>query len=515
MRAASLGMASPERRLDPRPVRATPCTVLLLGVLGIYFVLAERVAMVRPLWHDEVYTVAFCRLPTMGDVWRALASGVDQTAPLGYVFIRLAHALAPDSVWALRLPSIIGFALLPLVLFLMLRRRVPPFYALAGALVPFATQALHFSWEARSYAVALGFEGLALLAWELAGDPGPRRRWAVAGLALASAAAVSCHYAAVLIVFPLALGELVRSLERGRFVPALWAALAAPVVPLAFFFPLMRGARTYSVFWAQPSLRTLPDAYSYLVGMASPLFIGLGILWLGWLVLGRSPRLELRGLRPGLAVAAGFLMLPAVGVAGSFLSGGFTPRYVIWAVPGLALTLAYVTAATAGSSVVLGRVLAVSLVVAALAILITGWRKWATNDEITAQLARAERISAAGLPVVFASPLPYVPFAWYARNLVAQRVSYLVSPKGALRYIGTDTTERSLEWLAPRMGFSVAAAGPFLQANRRFYLISGGDLDWLMPALLANGATVVVKEPPLFEVTLGPDAVASLTKSTQ
>ncbi len=509
-------MASPQPSSPPRTGRPALPTLLLLANFAVYFALAGRVAVQRPLWYDEMFTVAICRLPTLSDVWRVLASGVDQTPPLAYVFFRLASALGPESSWAPRLASLLGFAVLAAALYLVLRRHVPPVWALAGALVPFVTQAIHFSWEARSYAVVLGFEGLALLAWERSGDAGPHRRWIVAGLALAGAAAASCHYTAILIVVPLALGEIVRSLERRQLALAVWAALAAPFLPLALYIPLMRGVRSYAkVFWARPDLTTLPGAYTYLVGLTLPLFVGLAVLWLGWMALSRSPGLDLRGLRPGLAVAAGFLLLPALGCAGSLIAGAFTPRYTIWAVAGLALAIAYLGAATSGGSPVLGRIVAVCLILTAVGVEFGGWRKWEKRGTSMLRLARTERLAEAGAPVVYADPLAYVQFAWYAPDPIARRVWYLTSPQGALLYAHTDNTERSLLWLADQMHFNVTPAAPFLQANRRFWVIGGGGQDWLVPALVASGATVVLKEPQLFEVALGPDSVAALTKSIQ
>ena len=79
--------------------------------------------------------------------------------------------------------------------------------------------------------LVLGFSALALLSWQTAamGGAGAGRRssaWRRVSLTLSS------HYYGVFVLLPIALGEMVRTLERRRLDAPVWAALLVSVAPL-------------------------------------------------------------------------------------------------------------------------------------------------------------------------------------------------------------------------------------------------------------------------------------------
>jgi hypothetical protein len=58
----------------------------ILIVLLVYVTLASLVqASNRAFWFDEIFTVAIARLPTMRDVWHALAAAADTSPPGFYI----------------------------------------------------------------------------------------------------------------------------------------------------------------------------------------------------------------------------------------------------------------------------------------------------------------------------------------------------------------------------------------------------------------------------------------------
>ena len=101
--------------------------------LLIYFVIALRVIASKPLWSDEIFTIYLCRLPDMASVWRALSTGLEQMPPFAHVVSRTAYRLAGGGAFAIRLPSVLGFATMAACLYVFLRKRLPAPYALASA----------------------------------------------------------------------------------------------------------------------------------------------------------------------------------------------------------------------------------------------------------------------------------------------------------------------------------------------------------------------------------------------
>src|SRR5436305_2015510 len=79
----------------------------------------------------------------------------------------------------------------------------------------------------------------ALMFWQDAADRAAHRLGSLVGLAVSLGVAASSHYYAVLLWVPLACGEMVRWRARRHPDFSIVVALAAGVVPLVFWLPLM------------------------------------------------------------------------------------------------------------------------------------------------------------------------------------------------------------------------------------------------------------------------------------
>ena len=127
------------------------------------------------------------------------------------------------------------------------------------------TTAFPYSYEARPYALVVGFGALALLSWQSIALDRRRAVW-IPCLALSLAATVSSHYYGLLVLFPFAAGESARTLRRRRIDVAIWASMVVAVVPLAFHLPLLSAGAAYSgAFWSPPQWVNLPDFYQDLL----------------------------------------------------------------------------------------------------------------------------------------------------------------------------------------------------------------------------------------------------------
>src|SRR5438132_1046590 len=96
----------------------------LLIMLFSVVVLALSVtsARARPFWHDEIYTVVMSGLPSEGSIWAAERDGLDSAPPLNVLITREVHRLLGVGRIATRLPSILGFWVMTLVVFHLVSR---------------------------------------------------------------------------------------------------------------------------------------------------------------------------------------------------------------------------------------------------------------------------------------------------------------------------------------------------------------------------------------------------------
>jgi 4-amino-4-deoxy-L-arabinose transferase-like glycosyltransferase len=470
--------------------------VALAAGVTLYLLAVGSLAARAPLWNDELYTWYFAQLPTMGDVWDELSTGVEQIPPFYYVVTRTSLALFGDNPLALRIPSLLGFLLASSCLFAVVARRTNAWYGLVAALVPLASGAAPYAWEARPYALVLGFAAAAVLCHQLRADD-VRPRLAVIGLALALAGATACHYYAVLVVGPIVLAESVRVTMRRRLDWAVVAAFFAPLLPLAISTPLLREARRYSgQFWTEFDLGSTADFFLALLraevfsSSRIPTWLGLGftvvVLGTSLVVLLRRPR----RMQVEVAAAIGFLLLPLVGVlAGELVTRAYTERYVLAAVLGPALLVPLALDRVAGGRVV-AAVSAAAVLTLWFGVLFQYWHR-----DIGVDIDRRERLVAflqqhapPDEMVAVVHPHDSLELARYAPESLRDRLVRLSDPERALRYTGSRSTEDGLVVLA---GFAPVRIAEYESQQAPFLLlrtVRGSARDWIVPALADDGA---------------------------
>ena len=221
-------------------------------------------ARAKPLWHDEIYTVLFAGLPTVGSMWTAARDGIDLAPPLNALATRAVFATWGRGPIAVRLPPIAGYWLMSALLFEFVRRRAGVLAALAAALLPALTAAFRFSIEARGYGLMLAFFTAAIFFWAEAAR-GRARGPSLAMMTAAIAAGLWNRYWAVLVFVPLGVGELVRLMRSRRADWPMWMAMAAALAMAAPLRPLMQVASAQSAtFWRHASLSDISETYQFL-----------------------------------------------------------------------------------------------------------------------------------------------------------------------------------------------------------------------------------------------------------
>lgn len=235
-----------------------PCRALL--VLSIFYLgIVAILSSVKLLWLDELITIHIARLGSVAAMWRALENGVDPNPPATYLLVQGSRMLFGDHELAYRFPAVIGYWIGILSLFLYLKRRLSPTWALVGALLSMSMAAFNYSFESRSYGIFYGLAMLAFLCWAMVIDPESSNlgnRAALTGMSFSLAVGLCTNYFAVLAFFPIAIAEIVRTIRRVRasaheeialsrvqilraFDFRVWIALAIAASPLLAFRPLI------------------------------------------------------------------------------------------------------------------------------------------------------------------------------------------------------------------------------------------------------------------------------------
>lgn len=321
----------PRRELRERGVDRIVLVALLVGAAS-YCALVAWLAAERPLGNDELFTLYFSRLPGFDDVWRELETGVEQTPPFFYLVTRASLRMFGDNDVALRLPELGAVLLAAGCMLAVVARRSTLVHGTIAALLLLATQAGFYAYEARPYALVLGFVALCFLLWQLRLDGGGPL--VVTGLALAATAAVATHYYAVLALLPFVVAEATRAVGRRRLDAAVAGAFAVSLVPLLVAAPLIEAARAYSgSFWTEYSWRSPVEFNGWLFTRSAieavPLLELSVLVWLACglalhtLLLSELQSAERRRVvtRVSLALAAVALVgLVAFRVAGSDVS---------------------------------------------------------------------------------------------------------------------------------------------------------------------------------------------------
>jgi hypothetical protein len=211
----------------------------------VAFATALTAALLRPVWHDELYTLALARLP-IADLFSALI--VDSGPPLHYLLCHALYLLVgwPEGsalgTFLVRVPSVLAFAAMPWVVWSAL-----PAAKRAGLWGPLLVVAwlplLYFGTEARAYAVLALVNALVWIrgpAWIERGG----------GWIFAFAGCAGClpllHYTGLVSFLALPALALFIPPKRAR---SLAIALAGGAVGWLAWLPVMLGAPRASMDW--------------------------------------------------------------------------------------------------------------------------------------------------------------------------------------------------------------------------------------------------------------------------
>lgn len=470
----------------------------LSAVLALYLAIACGQAAAKLLWGDELMTLALARLGSLADIWRALVAGADPNPPLSHWLVQLSTDLFGQGALAVRLPAVLCVLVAILSLWAILRRWLPPGYAVVGILAFMATRGFDYAYDARSYGPLMGFSMAALALWlDNADRIGLRRLAGIAAMAVSLALALSSNYYGALGFIPITIGEAVLTVRTRRVRAGVWLALAAAALPLLAYRPLIRHnlAEFSPHAWNHAHFSVVTETYFELVeGVFWPV-LGLAVYaaWRQWRRQSASAAAS-RIQAHEVAALVTLLLSPVLGyLVASASHGMISPRCVIPVCCGFGIAAAVLASHLFGSSARAGVIalgFALLWVVAresACAFVLAQQKAafFAIRDDLAAEPATQ--------PILVGDSLIVLPLAHYSNPGVASRIVFPIDFAAIHTWEPDDSGEQNL-W-AGRKGIfpiQIVAYSPPTTAN---LIVVARPAGWLAHRLAGDGFHLVESRP--------------------
>jgi 4-amino-4-deoxy-L-arabinose transferase-like glycosyltransferase len=457
-------------------------------------------ALRRPFWMDEylVLHTALAGSPTA--VWNLMKGApLSVDPPIYHFFVLFFVRIFGPTEFVTRLPSVLAYTLMSLLLYRFVRKYADVYTGLAVLALCFACGTFQYAYQARPYALVLAADTLALLCWSNIVDTQHTRKLALSGLFLGVAVAVGSHWFGGLVLVPLVFGEVVRSWQTRKIDVGVWTALVAGGTTLVAYLPLLKGASEYgSLPWRGAYIWDIFNTFQLVMQPCLvPLTILMVILALARFMFGAPPpELKHPSIPSSVFICMVLLALtPFPGfLIGRFVSHSFYPRYVILCTIGL-LFLVSLTIRNA-----VGR----SAVWMGLSVLIIGGCATLLQyREFLSLPSGGDASILADVSVFSAEPsLPIVPsdielllrLEAHGAASLRTRCVYATDPS-SVRILHHDTELLCTRALRRWTRLPIRDLSSFLSVHPRFYVIGpiNGTRDWVVRRLLEEHADIALQ----------------------
>jgi hypothetical protein len=479
----SVALDRATRAIEEHPVR-------VFTALSIFYVIVTlALAIIKAFWFDEFITIYIAKLGSPRAIWHALYNGADPNPPLTHLLVALSIKLFGTSQIAVRLPAIIAEWFGVAFLFAFLRTRVRALYAACGVLFYMATHAFTYSVEARSYAFTLCFAMASLWAWRrTVEDRHPTR--AACFLALTLALGISSNYFAVLAFFPIAAGELTRTILRRRITPRVWIAMAVGAVPLLLYMPLVNHA--IAIFaphaWNKPDADVIELSYTQMMqDIFYPALVLLAVAIIVMIAERLSSSRDWRLAMPAheLVAVATQMAYPVLGYAIAVARAGMiSPRFVLPMCYGFAIAVAL-----AGRRL-FSRWAFTSLVFLAVCFGYAVARNSVTGFDYQMQREALYRVRDS-LPatgtIAVSDSLLALPLYHYSPPKIAKRIVFPIDFEAIRRYKKEDSPEQNLWAGRDLYPIPILPLWQFQEEYPGYTVVTTRD-NWLLKTLNEEGS---------------------------
>lgn len=251
-------------------------SVALAFILTITAVIALAWSGNKLLNQDEMFVLQTDTVPTAAQLLNIqLHTSISLDPPVYHLLAHAATRVFGPTPLALRLPSLAGYLLMQLCLFLYVCRAAGERAGLLAAALPTITATLYYAAEARPYGLLLGLFALTLVAYQSATreiDESARfhtsvqrsRVRALFLLAVAIALTLNTHYFGILLLVPVYAAELTRTFICRRLDKQVATAILVGTATFSFTIPFQRAAAAFHVHYynlANTGPRAITQAY--------------------------------------------------------------------------------------------------------------------------------------------------------------------------------------------------------------------------------------------------------------
>ena len=503
-------MNDPGITTRPAPFRGSTFAALILLLLTA--AVAFTWSHVKLLSQDEIFVLQTDRVSSVRELIHIQRYFPISLDPL--VFHLLAHActkfLGPTAL-ALRLPSIFGFLLMQLCIFLATRRIAGSTAALIAMAFPAFTATLFYAPEARPYGLLLGFYALAFLAWQSATRAETRRTGSLILLAVAIALTLNAHYFGILLLIPIVLAELARTILRRRIDLAMLAAILLGAAGIVFALPFQRAAGEFRKHYYNAgaiSLRAISQAYRSLFvnyttqspasQRAEAILLTIFAIALVAVSVRRIRSTQISLPQPELVFLLALVALPLFGVLlAIFVTHSIEVRYVLAAIIAIAIFFAIAVEPWLPARFPTPALTALL----AFCILLGGFIRIRDEQQQSRQI-----LASLILPPALKSRLLSLPDSHlYIQDMghfelasyyepdpaIRRRIALLYSRSEELKYDRHDTASLTAEHMQHFTGFTIVSYAQLKSTPGDHMLVEyRSGWDWTDQALAADHATI-------------------------
>jgi hypothetical protein len=259
---------------SPSPAKASSLVIGGFPLPAIVFL--ALTAAVSLLWShykllvpDELLVLQTDSVSSIGQIIHIQRAYPICLDPVFYhAVVHSAISLFGSSALVIRLPSLFGFLLMQVCLFVFVRRIASERAAIFALAFPALTLTLQYSAQARPYGLLLGLFALTMVSWQTAIRSERPSALALVALALSIAITLNTHYFGVLLLAPLCGAELLRTFQRRRLDIPVLVSIGVGMAGFIFVLPFMRAAAEFRQHYyaaGQSGLHLILVAYRWIL----------------------------------------------------------------------------------------------------------------------------------------------------------------------------------------------------------------------------------------------------------
>jgi len=204
------------------------------------------------MWYDESLVLWTDSVPSIGQLMHVQLACPISLHPFAYhAIVYSAIRLFGSGPFAIRLPSLLGYLLMQVCLYIFVRRVAPERAAVFALAFPALNTTLIYASEGRPYALMLGWFALAMVSWQTAIRREAHRTLALILLTVSIVMALNTHYFGILLLVPLCGAELYRSVQRRRLDIPVVASICAGAAGILFTLPFMKAVHVFHEHYYQ------------------------------------------------------------------------------------------------------------------------------------------------------------------------------------------------------------------------------------------------------------------------